>query len=131
MREDAVTGYFARYEGYDVTNTLLSVIVPNTAPGTTPDGDLIPMNPAGQMTAQRAASIVERKTGTPPPAFERVNEQLMGDYMDIIDYDTPLWGGLLGTGDETPTWPFAFAGAGALALALLAIFGRRRRQGRA
>ena len=46
--------------------------------------------------------------------------------IEIMDYDTPLWGGLMDTGDDIPVYPFVFAGLGLLALAALAALGRKK-----
>ena len=51
----------------------------------------------------------------------------MEDLIDLFDYMTPLWG-MLGTGDETPAYPYVFGGVGALAVVALAFFGRKRRK---
>ena len=45
---------------------------------------------------------------------------------DLFGYGTPLFG-MLGTGDETPAYPFVFAGIGVIALAV-ALFIRRKRR---
>ena len=52
----------------------------------------------------------------------------MDELMDMLDYDTPLWGQLLGTGDKTPVYPFVFGGIGVLAIIALVVFGRKRRK---
>ena len=59
------------------------------------------------------------------------NEEELEELIDLFDYGTPLWGGLLGTGDETPTYPYVFGGAGALALLALLLIGRKRRKNQA
>lgn len=110
VREAAVPGYFARYDGLNVTNTYLGETPP--APnGETPDG---------------AKGILNRKTSTPAPNFGGMTEEEFNDLLDMLGYGTPLFG-ILGTGDETPAWPFVFGGIGLLALALALLYRRRQR----
>ena len=100
LHEDGVRGYFSRIlENTEVVNELL-------IPGTTTTSRYTPMG-----------NIVVRNhnSGTPVPRLEDRTEAEMEELFDLFDYDTPLWG-ILGTGDETPVWPYAFGGAGALAL---------------
>ena len=113
VREDTVAGYVARTSGYNLTNILI--------PTQTPENGDVPKSPD---------EPVNRNTTTSVPPFADETEDELLELLDLFDYDTPLWGGLLGTGDETPVWPYAFGGAGALALialAALTIIGRRRR----
>ena len=56
-----------------------------------------------------------------------MSEEEVDGLVDMIDYDTPLWGSLLATGDETPAYPYVFCGIGILALIALALTARRRR----
>ena len=56
-----------------------------------------------------------------------MTEEELEELFDLFGYGTPLWGELLGTGDETPLAPWLFAGLGILALAALMLTGRRRR----
>ena len=108
LQEDAVPGYFSRIDGLNVTNTRLPE-KPKTPDEKRPPSD---------------------RRGT-SPKFGRLNMEELEDLIDLFGYDTPLWGGLLGTGDETPVWPFAFAGAGLLAVIALLATGKRRRRGAA
>jgi len=107
VREDEVPGYFARVDGLNLINTKI-----------TPD---IPGKP-------KVPGTPTRKTFTPPPPFRNFTEKEIDDLLDILDYGTPLWGTLLGTGDETPIYPYVFGGVGALALVALAVFGRKRKK---
>ena len=98
----AVPGYFQRIEGYDITNTRLP------EPPPTPD---------------------EPRRRTPPEFGSKTEEELEG-LVELFDYDTPLWGGLLGTGDDTPVYPYVFGGAGfaaAVALAVLALVQKKKK----
>lgn len=106
IREDGVKGYFAGYNGYDIVNTLL---VPK-AGETDPD-------------------IVAQGTGAPLSPFTELTDEQLEELIDLFDYNTPQWGGLLPTGDETPLYPYIFGGIGAAALVLLAATRRRRRRG--
>ena len=54
-------------------------------------------------------------------------EELEG-LVEIGDYDTPLWGGLLQTGDDLPAYPFVSGGIGVLALVVLDRKKRKKEQ---
>ncbi len=99
LREDGVEGYYARYNGMNVTNTLL------------------PETPQKE-------PIVHK--GTPRPDFSKFTETMWDELLELLGYDTPLFG-MLATGDETPVYPYVFGGIGALAmLAWLALERRKR-----
>ncbi len=102
VSEQMVQGYYAQVDGYNITNTIL------------------PVQEGGDDHAKSPARRV--------PPFEKHTEEELEDFIDIFDYDVPLWGGLLSTGDETPAYPYIFAGIGIAALCVLCIFGRRRKQ---
>ena len=131
VTEDAVSGYFARISGFDITNTSLpdseTKVDPPKNPGD-PEPDDRPADEPETPVARKTRMERVRHTDTAAPKFETLTVENLEDMTDILDYDTPLWGGLLGTGDETPVWPFAFAGVGAMALAALAVMKRRRRK---
>ena len=113
LREDGVLGYYATIDGAKVTNTLI-----NRKPGDTErPNDNVPMG---------VWELQSRHTGTPVPPFSGMDEAELEELFDLFGYGTPLWG-MLGTGDETPVWPFAFGGIGALALIALAILKKKRR----
>ena len=63
----------------------------------------------------------------PRAGFDAYTEEELEELLDLFDYDTPLWGGLLGTGDDLPIYPFVFGAIGALAVILLVVTDRRRR----
>ena len=115
VREDGVPGYYCRVNGLDLVNTILVPKGPDTPDTQTPTH----YTPKG--------NIPTRKTGTPTPRFEEMTEEEMDEYMDILDYGTPLWGQLLGTGDETPVYPYVFAGVGGAAIIALLVFGRKKK----
>ncbi|MBR6890389.1 MAG: Cna B-type domain-containing protein, partial [Clostridia bacterium] len=122
LREDGVPGYYPKVDGMDVLNTLLMKERPkgDETESERPD--------SGNTDTPKGLKTVEnRDTGTPTPSFEEMTEAEMEELFDMFGYDTPLWG-MMGTGDETPAWPWAFGGAGALALIALAILTRRRRR---
>lgn len=100
ISERPVGGYYARFDGWNITNVRI------------PSGQDDPSN-----------SITPRT-----PQFSRYTEEELEDLISIFDYDVPLWGGLLGTGDETPLYPFIFAGVGVLAVILLILFGRKKKR---
>ena len=66
----------------------------------------------------------------PPPPYQEHTEEELEELVDLFEYGTPLYGRLLGTGDETPIYPFVFAGVGAIAVLVLFFFGRKRRSDR-
>ena len=96
-------GYYTRAEGYDLINTLL------------PDRD----TPEPGEEEDTPSHYV-------PKYGQRTENELL-DLIDLFDYGTPLFGALLGTGDETPVYPFVFGGIGLLALGL-ALLARKRRE---
>ena len=102
VREDHVEGYFARTVGYDLINTPL------------PDRTQKAPDEEGEKPSRRKPKYGGRTTGE------------LAELIDLFDYQTPLYGGLLGTGDETPLYPFVFGSLGLLALAL-ALGTRKRR----
>ena len=101
VREDTVPGYFQQVDGYDITNSRL----PDPPPPDEPP----------------------RRT---PPEYSRKTEEELEGLIELFDYDTPLWGGLLQTGDETPLYAYIFGGVGiaaAIALGVLIVIQRKRR----
>ena len=70
-----------------------------------------------------------RNTSTPKPNFGSKSEGELEDLFDLFDYNTPLWG-MMGTGDETPVYPYVFGGAGVLAVVALLVFGKKRKKSR-
>ena len=102
LREEGVEGYFARYDGLNVTNALRDISVKT------------------EITA---------KAGRPDTLVQRISnlsEEELEGLLDMFDYGTPLYG-MLGTGDETPLYPFVFGGVGLLALALLMALKKRKK----
>ena len=99
VRETGADGYTQTLSGYNIKNTPKPVTTRTSGGGGSVGGSL----------------------------KSRTQEQLE-DLVDVLDYDTPLYGGLLGTGDRTPIYPFIFAGVGAAALIILLVFGRKRKQ---
>ena len=110
ISEQLVSGYYTVTEGYDLINRPVE-LPPETI-------------------------IVRRLEGDPgvtlsPLVQMNLTEEALEELIDLFDYETPLFGMLLGTGDELPVYPFAFAGVGALALIALLAADRKRRQSRA
>ena len=112
INERIVNGYYARVDGYNLENTLI------------PDAPVprIPHDPNDPATR-----IIEYRTPLGVKAIELTEEDLEG-LMDLFDYGTPLWGGLLGTGDEVPVYPFVFGGIGIAAVIAL-LLSRKKRKG--
>ena len=50
------------------------------------------------------------------------------EFITILDYGVPLYGGALKTGDRPPSYPFALAGIGLIALALAFWPGKRAKR---
>jgi len=123
LREDGVAGYFSRVDGMNLINISLSRTPGNPTPGNpdNPDSPYVPMSVRQE--------VPTRGTGTQLPSFEERSEEELEELFDLFGYGTPLWGQLLGTGDETPIYPYIFGGVGVLAVALLLILtGKRRRK---
>ena len=115
VRAEGTAGYFDRVDGYDIHMTRLKLPAETGGSGV-----------GGQTTAEQAQALENRRTGTPPPGFEALLEDDLAGMIEIMDYDTPLWGGLMDTGDDVPVYPFVFAGLGLLALAALAALRRKK-----
>ncbi|NLO85886.1 MAG: Cna B-type domain-containing protein [Clostridiales bacterium] len=64
-------------------------------------------------------TIVTKPPGNPPKDPK--------DSIARLDGETPLYGGLLKTGDEMPIYPFVFGGIGLLAAIAAIILGRKKR----
>ena len=109
ITEDPVPGYFTQLQGYNFVNTKL--------PDRTPDKPDIPPE----------EKPPERHTMTPPPPFTGESEEELEELLELPMYGTPL-AGMLGTGDETPLYPYLFAGAGALAVIAVFLLGRKRKR---
>ncbi|MBQ2957461.1 MAG: Cna B-type domain-containing protein, partial [Clostridia bacterium] len=60
-----------------------------------------------------------------PETFRRLREEELEELLEIFDYGVPLWGGLLGTGDEIPTYSIVLASMGLLALAAYIVLNRK------
>ena len=100
IQEAPVAGYYTRIKGYDITNTRL------------PD---------------KTKKKEKKKPTKSKPKYGKRTEEEMEELIDLFDYMTPLWGGLLGTGDETPVYPYVFGGVGLAAL-LAVLLGRKRKK---
>ena len=110
IREQMVSGYYTVYEGYDVTN----VEIPSIDTGirlTTINDNGVPLGVSRQA-----------------PTFEQFSEEELEDLITLFDYGVPLYGMLLGTGDELPMYPFVFGGIGLLAIAAVFVFGRKKKE---
>ena len=123
IKEDGVPGYFTRYDGMNITNTLFD--------NPTPDEPEEPDKPDTPPTPNTPTpEIPTRKTGTPPPAFEDLGDEELEELFDLFGYDTPLFG-MLGTGDEVPAWVWACGAGGIAALAAALILGRKKKKRKA
>ena len=95
----------------------------------------------GYITTMSGYNIINTRTteGTRTPTTTDTNRppitgntENLENLVDILDYETPLWGDLLGTGQkEAPVEPYVFGGAGMLAIGLALVLGKRRRKVRA
>ncbi len=119
VREDGVPGYFCRIDGYNLLNRLL--FPKPTTPGSSTDTET-PYVPTGR-------TVQNRITATSRPPYEKLDLGELEEVVDLFGYNTPLWGQLLGTGDETPIYPYVFGGVGVLAVIALVFFGRKRKKG--
>ena len=88
-----------------------------------PDGTLVNTLIPGVVTPD---DETDPRPGTPEMPFSKLNDAQLTDLLQVIEYEVPLYGELLGTGAETPLYPFVFAGLGMLALLVLAIEERRK-----
>ena len=60
--------------------------------------------------------------------MRNMNEGELEELLTLLGYEVPLWGGLLGTGDELPAYPFVFGGCGLLALAAYIVLNRKSKK---
>ncbi len=119
VQEDGVPGYFNRVDGYNITNTPISIVPPPTG-GTTPNVPTVPTVPQ---------DVPERHTGTPIPQFEELTDEELEELFDMFGYGTPLYG-MLGTGDQVPVWVWICGGVGVLAVILFLITGKKKKNAR-
>ena len=94
VSEQVIPGYFARVNGYDITNIRIKE----------------PPVPK-----------------TPKDRMKELTVEELSDLIMLFDYGTPLWGGLLQTGDELPVYPFVFGGIGVIALAAYLVLSRKKK----
>ena len=73
-------------------------------------------------------TILPEKPRTEQPPFQEKPEEELEKAVDLPDYETPLWGTLLSTGETHPAYPYVFAGVGTLAAALWILLGRKRKE---
>lgn len=99
IREESVMGYYARPSGYNLTNSLL------------------PPEYRNSYYASPGSST-----------FGKYTEENLEGLVDLFDYDTPLWGGLLGTGEKTPIYPFVFGGIGVALVLFLVLTGKKKKK---
>ena len=106
IREEAVTGYFNRIDGFDVTNSRL------------PD----------RAEEEEVEFETFRDTGTPLAGFPGLSEEELEDLLELFDYGMPLWGEPMKTGDELPLYPIIFGGVGLIALVALIVLTKMDRK---
>jgi len=126
VHEDGVSGYFSRIDGTTLTNSLIDGSVPTTptADGETPTpGGTVPNVP------QKPEDVPERKTGTPVPHFEDMDDEELEELFDMFGYGTPLYG-MFGTGDTVPAWVWICGAVGILALVIAIVMGRKKKKSR-
>ena len=108
VSEQLVSGYYGQVDGYNLINTL------------------IPFDPNDPNDPD--TTVTFRTPRTPLGIGEvRLSVEELADLIELFGYGTPLWGGLLPTGDVLPVYPFIFAGIGIAALAVLFEMSRRKR----
>ena len=98
IQEEAVNGYFARFDGSTITNTRL----PRRA-----------YMPA--LIEEDIDYETFRDSGTPLAGFPMAENELE-ELLTLFDYPVPLWGEPMKTGDELPIYPIIFGSVGLCAL---------------
>ena len=116
VREDGVSGYYSQLEDFMFVNSRIPL----------PDGYLYDYPPSGVpgIPGNPGNPTIRRSTRIPP--FNELTEESLEDLLDLFDYNTPLFGRLLGTGDVMPFYPFIFGGIGIAAVLILIITGRKK-----
>ena len=97
VSERMIPGYYTVVEGYDIKNTKIEE----------------PPTP--------------KKYKRPEDRLKELSVEQLEDLVMLFDYGTPLWGGLLPTGDELPMYPFIFGSVGAIALAVYLVLNRKKK----
>ena len=128
ISEQMVPGYAATVNGYNLTNTLIPGM-PNF--GINPDDPNNPNGGTSQFTTYTNGDGTEEILAYSTPLgvskLSPMAEELE-EFVDLFDYGTPLWGGLLGTGDDAPIYPYVFGFTGLAALLVLAAIELKRRK---
>ena len=106
--ERMLNNYYSRVDGYNIVNVLL----PNPPEPRTP---IDPDDPTTWLPNY-------------PTPLGYPSEESLENLIFLLDYGTPLWGGLLGTGDETPMYPYIFSAIGAAALIALLVLNRKKKR---
>lgn len=89
---------------------------PTIEPTATPTTTLSPVRLA-QIRIQ--AEQAPKRTYRGSEQFAKFTEEEMEELIDILDYETPLYGGLLQTGDEIPSYVYSF---GLIGIGLLLLY---------
>jgi hypothetical protein len=82
---------------------------------------------AGYWLRMDGYDLYNTHTTTPPPEIpdDEESEEELEELIEIFDYEVPLWGELLGTGDEIPMYTYVFGLIGLMALAAYVLLNRR------
>ena len=85
---------------------------------------------AGYYMRQSGTSITNSRlpADTEPPPFEELTEEELEELLELVDYNTPLFGQLLGTGDDIPVYPFIAGGVGLAAVLVFLILGKKQKR---
>ena len=126
VREDGVSGYFSRIDGTNFTNSLIDG---STPPPPTSDGETPPPDGGVPTVPQKPEDVPERKTGTPVPHFEDMDDEELEELFDMFGYGTPLYG-MFGTGDQIPVWVWICGAVGIFALVMAILMGRKKKKAR-
>ena len=98
--------------------------------GTTANGSLTILGDKKYAVKLSGTSITNSRLpgDTEPPPFEELTEEELEELLELVDYNTPLFGQLLGTGDDIPVYPFIAGGVGLAAVLVFLILGKKQKR---
>lgn len=96
------------------------IIIPTITPTLTPAPTLTPE----EKERIKKYIITNRDKDSRLQQYRNMTEEELENIIDLFDYQVPLYGDLLATGDNLPIYPFIFGGISILIL-LYVIFHKR------
>ena len=97
-------------------------VTPSPSPSPTPTPTPTPKPTLSPEQKNKIKTYILENRDTDPKLkqFANLTVEELEELIELFDYETPLYGELLKTGDETPVYPFIFIGIGLLILLYVA-----------